>query len=317
MNKLFFVFTVLFATSCYGVQQKLPQGILDYINSHEDFKLLTTDDLKLLDEYVDLKTYYPICFGDFNRDQKEDVGLIVKHNGLLQLVIFNSYKEYVEPTFVYKTGIYKDLSFGSDQDDRSVIFKHSGMLFSVIHTGENCGIEVLDIVIPEKSAFFVYWDSRFLQYRYLNYLDDEYDCETISKQFQMHTSENDLLGLWNTEEGVSEPNLIISDVEYPSIEIAFNQFVINLQRSHTDNDTIYYKFLNTDGAGDLAYSDIEFDYDEPIAEIKQISKDRILFKWLGLCEKETKDRVYTQNPFHENSEEEEEVVVILVKLREY
>ncbi|WP_163219054.1 hypothetical protein [Bacteroides sp. 224] len=313
MNKLLFVFTILFASSCYGVQQeKLPQGILDYINSHEEFKLLTIDDLRLLDDYVNLKTYYPICFGDFNRDQKEDAGLILKHNGLLQLVIFNSYKESVKPTFVYKTGIYKEINFGGNQDDQSVIFEHLGMLFSVIHTGENCGIEVIDIVIPEKSAFFVYWDSRFLQYRYLNYLDDEYDCETISKQFQTHTSEKDLLGRWYTEEGVSEPNLIISDVEYPSIEIAFNQFVINLQRSHTNNDVIYYKFSNIDGAGALPYSNVEFDNNEPIAEIKQISKDRILFKWLGFCKKETKERIYTENLFHENLEE-----VMLVKLLEY
>ena len=48
-------------------------------------------------------------------------------------------------------------------------------IWSYIQTGQKNKKDIIEIVIPEKSTFYVCWDEIKKQYRYRNSLDDDYD----------------------------------------------------------------------------------------------------------------------------------------------
>jgi len=192
MNKLILLF--LFFIGCNSVSSNkilqeneanlfdcvIPEEILNYVSHHlTEFEFI---DLKeglnpIQDDIQDCEC--PImCFGDFNQNGKEDVAIILKYKKYKNidfpnytfpfLVVFNDYKEQVIPNIVYKTGDYKD------EPIKTVIYdQFEGNLFSYIKQGKVWDKDVIDIIIPEKSSFFVYWNTQTSQYEYLNYLDDE------------------------------------------------------------------------------------------------------------------------------------------------
>lgn len=87
----------------------------------------------------------------------------------------------MKPNIIYKTGDYKDESV------KTVIYdQYNEGIISYIKKGKVCEKEVIDIVLPEKSSFFVYWNSKKAKYEFLNYLDDNL-CEKIGNEIKTKT----------------------------------------------------------------------------------------------------------------------------------
>ncbi|GIZ15873.1 hypothetical protein [Capnocytophaga catalasegens] len=164
----------------------IPNNVLAYIQSNKDFELI--DIQKQFSE--DFWNYYRIqkkslcpivCYGDFNYDNEKDIAVIVNYKEYKSgtypkhifpfLVIFHSYeKEIKTPYIVYKTDDYKE------ETVKSVIYdQFENGIWSYIQTGQKNEKDIVEIVIPEKSSFYVYWDDIKKQYRYRNSLDDDYD----------------------------------------------------------------------------------------------------------------------------------------------
>lgn len=164
----------------------IPNNVLSYIQLNKYFELIDTQKQFSKDfwEYynVQRRTVCPIiCYGDFNYDNEKDIAVIVNYKGYKSdtypkhifpfLVIFHSYeKEIKAPYIVYKTDAYKE------ETVKSVIYdQFENGIWSYIQTGQKNKKDIVEIVIPEKSSFYVYWDDIKKQYRYRNNLDDDYD----------------------------------------------------------------------------------------------------------------------------------------------
>ena len=191
-----YIFIFIFFIGCNAVSSKqkeesnqfdsiIPKEIIDYISRHTDeFELIHLNEFNNIKDFIDDAICPTICFGDFNKNGKDDAGIILRYKKYKNedypdhifpfLVIFNDYKEQLNPVIIYKTGDYKD------EPIKTVIFdQFENELFSYIKKGEVCDKEVIDIVIPEKSSFFVYWNDQKSQYEYLNYLDDNI-CDRVA-----------------------------------------------------------------------------------------------------------------------------------------
>jgi len=161
----------------------IPQEIISYISSSKEFELLLLKDLKLLKEYVNTPLCSICARGDFNHNGNEDIAIIVRYKGYINeaypnynfpfLIIFNDYKNGVKPIIIYKTGDY------SDESEKTVIYdQFEEGIFSYIEKAKVCGEEVVRIVLPEKSTFYVYWNSNKSVYEFINSLDEDF-CEKI------------------------------------------------------------------------------------------------------------------------------------------
>ena len=198
MKKIIFfnVLIILFCCSCnnnYTSEKTknlgvctIPNNVLSYIQSNENFELIDTQKQFSKDfwEYYNIqkKSVCPIiCYGDFNYDNEKDMAIIVKYKGYKSdtypkhtfpfLVIFHSYKKEIRaPYIIYKTDDYKE------ETVKSVVYdKFEDGIWSYILTGQKNKKDIIEIIIPEKSSFYVYWDEIKQQYRYKNSLDDDYD----------------------------------------------------------------------------------------------------------------------------------------------
>ncbi len=293
----------------------IPDEVINYISSHSDeFKLINAnEELIPLDDFVPSGECPIMCFGDFNGNGKEDVALILRYRGYKNpdypdyifpfLVVFNDYKEQITPFIIYKTGDYEDESI------KTVIYEGegNGKLSVYLEKGQTCNKDVIDIIYPEKSAFFVFWNNQTLQYELLNYLDDDI-CEEVND-----SPENKLLGSWNLEGRsiYAEPAFVINDSIDAHLTIATNISYIQLKKlQNSDNSKIHYKFKCMFSKDENSIYDIESSYynDEPIVEVTRMGKNRIEFKWLGFYDKDIKKYVYTDNPFNSSKS-----AVILVK----
>jgi len=159
-------------------ENEIPNEIKTYIDSNSDFEMLAEKDLKLVKEQVQSSSILTYMKGDFNQNKIEDFAIILRYKGYKNkaytnysfpfLVIFNDYKNGVVPIVVYKTGDY------AEEDIKTVIYdQFEEGIFSYLKKGNVCDKEVIDIVIPEKSSFFVFWNPNKLSYEFLNYLDED------------------------------------------------------------------------------------------------------------------------------------------------
>lgn len=173
---------------------ELPNEIKIYFDTHNEFELLSENDLSLINEFIDSSICPIYLKGDFNDNNLEDVAIIVRYKGYKNreygdyrfpfLIIFNDYKNGLSPHIIYKTGDYKDESV------KTVIYdQYKEGIFSYIKKGTVCDKTVIDIIIPEKSSFFVYWNSKKSSYEYLNYLDENL-CQNISDNNSKYSINN-------------------------------------------------------------------------------------------------------------------------------
>jgi hypothetical protein len=192
MKKLILLF-ILTTVSCKGILAKnneiqkninakyrceIPKEIQEYMQNHEnDFAYIDIDkEMNLLKEFS-LKNDCPVTSrGDFNNNGKEDFAIILRYSVYKNpnyknykfpfLVIFNDYKEKIEPTIIYKTGNYQN------EDIKTVIYEQfEDGIYSYINTENLFDKDVIEIIIPEKSIFYVYWDNNEKKYSYVNSLD--------------------------------------------------------------------------------------------------------------------------------------------------
>ena len=171
----------------------IPQNILEYLNSSKDFSLLSKKDFNLINEYIRNIDCPISVIGDFNNNGQKDFAIIVRYNKYNNpiykgyifpfLLIFNDYEKGVDPYIIFKTGDYKN------EDIKTVIYdQFNEGIFSYLKIGEVCEKVVLDIVIPEKSSFFIFWNSNNSKYEFLNYLDENL-CEKISNNIIVKKNE--------------------------------------------------------------------------------------------------------------------------------
>ena len=174
-------------------ENEIPNEIKTYIGSNSDFEMLAEKDLKLVKEQAQSSSILTYMKGDFNQNKIEDFAIILRYKGYKNkaytnysfpfLVIFNDYKNGVVPNVVYKTGDY------AEEDIKTVIYdQFEEVIFSYLKKGNVCDEEVIDIVIPEKSSFFVFWNPNKLSYEFLNYLDEDL-CQKLSNN-QNSSKEN-------------------------------------------------------------------------------------------------------------------------------
>lgn len=172
----------------------IPDEIRSFVASSKEFELLTEKDLKLIRKFVDSSICPTYTKGDFNFNGKEDIAIVVRYKGYKNeeyasyifpfLLIFNDYKDGIEPIIVYKTGDY------ANEDIKTVIYdQFEEGIFSYLKKGNVCDKEVIDIIIPEKSSFFVFWNPIKLSYEVLNYLDEDL-CQKLA--FNQDSSKGNL-----------------------------------------------------------------------------------------------------------------------------
>jgi hypothetical protein len=161
----------------------IPQEIIAYITSSKEFELLTIKDLKLLKEYVNISLCSVYTKGDFNQNGNEDIAMVIRYKGYKNktypsyvfpfLIIFNDYKNGIKPNIIYKTGDY------AEEDIKTVIYdQFEEGIFSYIEKDKVCDREVVKIILPEKSTFYVYWNSNKSTFELVNSLDEDF-CKKI------------------------------------------------------------------------------------------------------------------------------------------
>lgn len=225
MNKLIFLSLLLFTCCSNNSTSKtlqkdkgllqydcvIPDEILNYISSHpEDFELLdVSQDLKSIEEYLKSDECPITCKGDFNQNGKEDFAIILKYKRYKDsnypnhifpfLVVFNDYKDTVTPYIVFKTGGYKD------DPIKTVIYEQNegtGEMLTYIEKGYELNRDVIRIIYPEKSSFYMFWNNQTLEYEFFNYLD-EHIGENINSIKSLS-----LVGSWYFDCNYNEPEFL-------------------------------------------------------------------------------------------------------------
>ncbi|NJM80346.1 MAG: hypothetical protein HC854_13365 [Flavobacterium sp.] len=189
----------------------IPDEVRSYIESNKEFEFLKDKDLNLIIDYLEPTSCPTYTKGDFNNNGKEDIAVIVRYTGYKSqengsytypfLIVFNDFKDGIKPNIIYKTGDYKDEIVKTviyDQYDEGII--------SYIKKGKVCEKEVIDIILPEKSSFFVYWNLKKSKYEFLNYLDDSL-CEKINNEVKtmsiLNNWQNDFIEIQITTDNIS------------------------------------------------------------------------------------------------------------------
>jgi hypothetical protein len=321
----------------------IPQEIMTYITSNKEFELLTIKDLKLLKEYVNISLCSICTKGDFNNNGNEDIAIILRYKGYKNetyhnyvfpfLIIFNDYKNGIKPTIIYKTGAY------SEEDIKTVIYdQFEEGIFSYIEKDEVCDKEVVKIILPEKSTFYVYWNSNKLIYELINSLDEDF-CKKIQGSISsneidvLKIKENDALellsdnfsitGNWITD--YAKENLqeeIRSDNDKGTFFMRDSEILM-----YDDNTGIF--FMKDSKGGYIAKILVEyniktksieyleatiidtkykyFDWNidikpnTPIAVIKKGDNKKIYLEWKGFYNSKTKKIEFPQNPFNQTN----------------
>ncbi|KAF2517738.1 hypothetical protein [Flavobacterium foetidum] len=333
-NRIYTVSTITIKTEC-----NLPQEIKSYIGSNTDFELLTIKDLKLLGKYVNISLCSIYTRGDFNHNGKEDIAIILRYKGYKNeeypnyifpfLVIFNDYKDGVTPTIVFKTGHY------SDESEKSVIYdQFEEGIFSYIENDKVFNNEVVKVVLPEKSTFYVYWNSNKSVYEFINSLDEDfykkikgsnsYGKEIIKIKDNNLGSLSDnfsIKGRWITR--YAKENLP-KEIRYNNDKGTF--FMRDSEIIIFDNNTGIFFMKDSKGGYiakilveyniktksieyleatiiDTKYKYFDWNIDikpnTPIAVIKKGDNKKIYLEWKGLYNSKTKKIEFSQNPFNQ------------------
>lgn len=304
----------------------IPEEVVSYISSNKMFELLTIKDLKLLQGYVNTPLCSIYAKGDFNHNGNEDIAIIVRYKGYINeeypnynfpfIIIFNDYKNEVKPTIIYKTGDY------SDESEKTVIYdQFEEGIFSYIETAKVCGKEVVRIVLPEKSTFYVYWNSNTSVYEFINSLDEDF-CKKI--QGNINSNEKDVVKTNenNDLESLSNDFSIAGTWKSDCINENDSRFLMYDGNEGTFfmNDSkgdliakMYVKYnLEKKSIEYLVASIIDTKYKyfnwktdiEPNAQIAVIKKGdnkKIQIEWKGIYNKTTKKIEFPKNPFNQTN----------------
>jgi hypothetical protein len=277
MKKIIFfnVLIILFCCSCnnnYTSEKTknlgvctIPNNVLSYIQSNENFELIDTQKQFSKDfwEYYNIqkKSVCPIiCYGDFNYDNEKDMAIIVKYKGYKSdtypkhtfpfLVIFHSYKKEIRaPYIIYKTDDYKE------ETVKSVVYdQFEDGIWSYILTGQKNKKDIIEIIIPEKSSFYVYWDEIKQQYRYKNSLDYSSKLENLFRgKYLFSTLNKDNIKYQYTIniKSLNNIDLIIEEgkdkYEYKKIEATisnYNKIKIVFDSKLKEMGIIYIEYIN-------------------------------------------------------------------------
>jgi hypothetical protein len=319
----------------------IPQEIISYITSNKELELLTIKDLKLLKEYVNISLCSVYTKGDFNQNGNEDIAVILRFKGYKNeiypnyvfpfLIIFNDYKNGIEPTIIYKTGDY------AEEDIKTVIYdQFDEGIFSYIEKDEVCDKEVVKILLPEKSTFYVYWNSNKSTYELINTLDEDF-CKKIQGSFNSNesdvikTKENDALGSlsddfsiegrWITE--YAKENLS-DNVKYDGDKGTFfmrdSELMMNDDNTGTffmkdskggyiakiaveyNNETKSIEYIATNII-DPKYKNFDKDVksNSSIAIIKKGDNKKIYIEWKGFFNSKSNKIEFQNNPFNQPS----------------
>lgn len=303
----------------------IPEEVLSYISSDKKFELLTIKDLKLLKGYVNTPLCSIYAKGDFNHNGNEDIAIIVRYKGYVNgeypnynfpfLIIFNDYKNEVKPTIIYKTGDY------SDEPEKTVIYdQFEEGIFSYIETAKVCGEEVVRIVLPEKSTFYVYWNSNKSIYEFINSLDEDF-CKKIqgsnsNGEDVVKTKKNDDLGslsddfkfenTWKSDcSNENESEFIFPDRNegdfymknsnggfIAKISVKYNPETKSIEYLGAQTISRKYKYFDWN---------IDIEPNTPIAVIKKGDNRKILLEWKGLYNSKTKKIEFQKNPFNQTN----------------
>jgi hypothetical protein len=321
----------------------IPQEIMTYITSNKEFEVITNKDLKLLKEYVNISLCSICTKGDFNNNGNEDIAIILRYKGYKNetyhnyvfpfLIIFNDYKNGIKPTIIYKTGAY------SEEDVKTVIYdQFEEGIFSYIEKDQVCDKEVVKIILPEKSTFYVYWNSNKSVYELINSLDEDF-CKTIegsnsSNEIDvLKIKDNDavellpdnfsITGNWITDyakENLSKERR--SDDNKGTFFMRDSEFVFSDEKEGTffmkdskggfiakmmveyNKDTQSIEYI---GATIINREYMKMDWHDgfkpnmPIAVIKKGDNKRIYLEWKGFHNNKTKKIEFSHNPFNQTN----------------
>lgn len=235
----------------------IPNGILDYISSHSsEFEFLDMEqDLRAIEEYIDSNKCPITCFGDFNLNGKEDFAIILKYKGYKSpdypnhvfpfLVVFSDYKEHQIPSIVYKTTEYQK------DPIRTVIYEQhegKGEMLTYLRKGVACGKEVVDIIYPEKSTFFVFWNDRNSQYEFLNYLDEDI-CEKVNSKNTSSVDNAESQANSFKEKAKNKFHSLLPEIlrlnHAKGVDI-IEEYIGDLTQDNIDDLVIYYSLIPSD-----------------------------------------------------------------------
>jgi hypothetical protein len=316
---------------------------MTYITSNKEFEVITNKDLKLLKEYVNISLCSICTKGDFNNNGNEDIAIILRYKGYKNetyhnyvfpfLIIFNDYKNGIKPTIIYKTGAY------SEEDVKTVIYdQFEEGIFSYIEKDQVCDKEVVKIILPEKSTFYVYWNSNKSVYELINSLDEDF-CKTIegsnsSNEIDvLKIKDNDavellpdnfsITGNWITDyakENLSKERR--SDDNKGTFFMRDSEFVFSDEKEGTffmkdskggfiakmmveyNKDTQSIEYI---GATIINREYMKMDWHDgfkpnmPIAVIKKGDNKRIYLEWKGFHNNKTKKIEFSHNPFNQTN----------------
>lgn len=240
----------------------IPLEIINYLKNSNEFEFIKKDELKLIESNIkSFKITCPLTIkGDFNNNGEDDFAMILRYKGYRPigyenytfpfLIIFNDFKRGVKPNIVYKTGQYKD------EDIKTVIYdQFEDGIFSILKKDKLCDKNIISIIIPEKSSFFVIWDNEQKKYLYFNYLDDincdDANSKNINKIFRDNDkTPNDVieqLVFTKDEKGKLQVNTQILDYisktttrensEYSLALENYHQKYYNTEKWHSDDFT--------------------------------------------------------------------------------
>ena len=178
----------------------IPNNILIYLNENKDkFKLIEKNEYH---PSINKKITCPsIASGDFNNNGSEDFAIIVRYKDYKNtiyknytfpfLLVFNDYnKKTINPTVIYKSEDYsKDVI-------QTVIYdQFQEGIYSFIKKEKVCENDTITILIPEKSTFYLNWNSDFKKYTYINSAD--FNCnKKQNKKTKESMTENETKVEW-------------------------------------------------------------------------------------------------------------------------
>ncbi|SDJ20900.1 hypothetical protein [Chryseobacterium jejuense] len=107
-----------------------------------------------------------------------------------------------------------------------------------------------------------------------------------------------LSGLWSVNCSPAERNI---DIKESSVVISMetNQYYITLKELKREKNKIYYQYEKMSGLGAQDYDSPAYLNSETVCTIEIVNDGLLKFSWLGLFDKELKERFEKENPFNQ------------------
>ncbi|GAA0872264.1 hypothetical protein GCM10009117_14110 [Gangjinia marincola] len=169
---------------------ELPENIKNYFNTNSNtWEPITINEINLLDKPIDqTKTNCLISTtSDFDRNGEMDFAIIARRLDELVdgygdhkfpfLLIFNDFKTSKASTQPYV--IKKDANAQDGQINTIIYDQFDTGIITYLQNTDQCNKNMLEVILPEKSSFFVFWDTQDQRYNYRNALD--FDCSIFKE----------------------------------------------------------------------------------------------------------------------------------------